>query len=635
MPMDPNVRKLLDDQLDVTTLSDDALARLQSAITREFNKLDSTDPSEDNLTTMEALADCARVAGDETTARTTASADRAAKAATLRSRVLGDDNAGDTAALDNQATPPAPDADGGDGGGRTDDAAGTDDASTTNTKAKAVAASSAPATTSPRVPTRADLAKHRAGLPTGHGGDADAVVAGGALVASADMMGLGHGEAISWKQLSSSMARKIDSLGRGSAEDQHLCASLVWEYPEERKLGDDAWGNYDRLNEFFAVDKIMDETKAMGGMSAVVAAGGVCQPTPVDYNVPVDSVATRPVRDAIPSFQATRGGLRFITPPTFGGVGTNATTVWTAANDALGTPTTPAAKPVQTFACPSATEEFVDAIPTRLQFSNFQARFAPEVVAANTQLALANAARLAEQNLLSKLSARSTIIGAPSVVGSFARDLFALLEVLAQGYRMRNRLPDMFPLRFMAPMWAKGALRTDVLRELAHSGGGTEEDPLAVADERINNLFAVRGIIPNWTIDGLGRSVANSALSATGYDWPDQFFAAPAMSSMLSGAPVPSAANSAVAGTWFPTRLSFFLFAEGTFVFLDGGRIDLGLIRDSVLNATNQYQTFVEPFEGIAKRGYESIQCTVPCGQSLTGNSIAGIAAPAPSALAY
>jgi hypothetical protein len=54
--------------------------------------------------------------------------------------------------------------------------------------------------------------------------------------------------------------------------------------------------------------------------------------------------------------------------------------------------------------------------------------------------------------------------------------------------------------------------------------------------------------------------------------------------------------------------LSWLLFVTGAFQFLDGGRLDLGVVRDSVLDSTNDYETFVEPFEGIAFRGNEVYQ---------------------------
>ena len=74
-------------------------------------------------------------------------------------------------------------------------------------------------------------------------------------------------------------------------------------------------------------------------------------------------------------------------------------------------------------------------------------------------------------------------------------------------------------------------------------------------------------------------------------------------------------------------QLVWFLFVEGTFQFLDGGRLDLGVVRDSILDATNDYETFTEVFEGLAFRGVEAyqVQSTVkPSGASATTAALSG-----------
>jgi hypothetical protein len=60
----------------------------------------------------------------------------------------------------------------------------------------------------------------------------------------------------------------------------------------------------------------------------------------------------------------------------------------------------------------------------------------------------------------------------------------------------------------------------------------------------------------------------------------------------------------------FPSTFDWFLFAEGTFLFLDGGTLDLGIIRDSTLVGTNDYKMFLETFENVAKVGIESLKIT-------------------------
>jgi hypothetical protein len=65
-------------------------------------------------------------------------------------------------------------------------------------------------------------------------------------------------------------------------------------------------------------------------------------------------------------------------------------------------------------------------------------------------------------------------------------------------------------------------------------------------------------------------------------------------------------ANSAIPG--FIDRIDAVLFVEGEWLYLDGGILDLGLVRDSTLNAKNRYRTFMETFEGVAFKGVETLR---------------------------
>jgi hypothetical protein len=60
----------------------------------------------------------------------------------------------------------------------------------------------------------------------------------------------------------------------------------------------------------------------------------------------------------------------------------------------------------------------------------------------------------------------------------------------------------------------------------------------------------------------------------------------------------------------FPDSFDWYLFAEGSFLFLDGGTLDLGIIRDSTLVGTNDYKMFIETFENVAFVGIESLKIT-------------------------
>ena len=58
----------------------------------------------------------------------------------------------------------------------------------------------------------------------------------------------------------------------------------------------------------------------------------------------------------------------------------------------------------------------------------------------------------------------------------------------------------------------------------------------------------------------------------------------------------------------FPDTVVWYIFPEGSFLFLDGGTLELGIVRDSTLNNTNDYRIFGESFEQVAFVGPESLE---------------------------
>jgi hypothetical protein len=131
------------------------------------------------------------------------------------------------------------------------------------------------------------------------------------------------------------------------------------------------------------------------------------------------------------------------------------------------------------------------------------------------------------------------------------------------------------------PVWFQNLLRADVML-----GGDDIAAAMAIADAQIEGWFRARGLSITWALDG-----------EAGQDY--------------SGLTRPyDAAGGGIA--LFPANMIWYLFAEGTFAFMDGGTLDLGLVRDSVLNAANDYQLFVETWENVVKFGLESYRITTP-----------------------
>jgi hypothetical protein len=65
--------------------------------------------------------------------------------------------------------------------------------------------------------------------------------------------------------------------------------------------------------------------------------------------------------------------------------------------------------------------------------------------------------------------------------------------------------------------------------------------------------------------------------------------------------------------------VQWFLFPPGSWLFLDGGELDLGIVRDSTLSATNDFESFAETWEAAAFVGSESLAVTSTVCPSVRG----------------
>ena len=142
------------------------------------------------------------------------------------------------------------------------------------------------------------------------------------------------------------------------------------------------------------------------------------------YTQEVLASGARPVRDASVRFQADRGGVRLMPPPTLADV-ESGVGVWTNANDI--TPSSPSTKPIVTMTCPSEVETIVQAITARLKMGNFRERFGSEQVAAWMRELLAEQARIAEQQLLGKMISEAPACS-PDIVLGAARYILVVMD---------------------------------------------------------------------------------------------------------------------------------------------------------------------------------------------------------------
>ena len=590
------------DQL--SELSDDQVAELQSSIVREFEMVEGQEPSPEVVDAMTSLADMLDTVTGETKRREAAKEELAARAAEATSRVEaanGDEEmmtedtpveeapveeapVEEAPAMEEEAEEETPAAEASmqkadeeeeDDEKKKEYSSETADASTTQVEGSELSTENTPIEETPTVEEvpQEEQAPVTAAAEESFAAPADRQpvievreTAKVAITAGADIPGYTAGTSITdMSEVAQAMEKRIHSLRRvnGGDGEQHIVASITTEYPEARTLSTNPEENQAKIN-------------AVVGQEALVASGGHAAPFEVKYDIFAQgSTTVRPLRDSLPKFQADRGGVRFVTPPSYAaGTYANAVGVWTSANDSAETPS-PSAKLSLTVTAAAEQTAQTDAVTLQLQFGNLMTRAYPELIARHNELALVQHAREAEENLVSQINTASTAVTTTNLIG-FGRDFLVQIRRAAVAYRSRHRIDPNTQLQAVIPFWVYDAMAADLT--LSMPGDGT----LSVSKAEIDGYLANSNVSITPVMDNTNSTSPSSVFGSQG----------------------------ATALLEFPDSFKWFLFAEGTFLYLDGGTLDLGIIRDSTLVGTNDYKMFIETFEGIAKVGIESLAIT-------------------------
>lgn len=440
-----------------------------------------------------------------------------------------------------------------------DDAADGDDAEAEGEEAE----EEAPATASaPAVTAAATVRVYRRPAPPSPERHAVEESTETALVAASGVEGVRAGTKLDRITLAESM---IEAVKRRARPQKHehgtlekvLIASAEYDFPAERRLHpNDIEGNNSKIrgigNPFLGVES----------QQALVASGGLCAPLTPLYDIPDFAVTDRPVRDSLPSFQAERGGVSVPSVSTIGSITTAITTI-EEDEDALGG--TFATKSCQDLTCPTWTDVAVGIISHCREYGNLNARAWPEGLAHENNLTMAAHARTAETRLLDRIKTLSINVTTPDVYSS-THDLIYAITRAAAGIRYRLRLGAGAPaLRALLPAWVPGMLVADV--------AATQFDRFKSQQDMVAILRGA-GITPSFYLDDVTGGTS-------------QGFAAETASALDD----------------FPDVIQWALYVEGEFLHLDGGTLELGIVRDSTLNSTNDYQVFGETFENVARVG--------------------------------
>lgn len=401
--------------------------------------------------------------------------------------------------------------------------------------------------------------------------------AGMVLRASAGLESVGEGKSLDEEALNRALVEKIVrtvATPHGSSERVVVARGEIASVPEFRQLvGDGNDTDRRKIEALVASAKkhgVGYDGEDWGAAEALTASGGICAPVTPYYQLAYVSTMQRPVRDSLVGFIAERGGIRYVPPPYLGQITTGVGIV-TAAQDKAGGST--GTKSCQTLICPDSVEVDVDSIFHCFQGGNLGQRAFPEQASQFSSLILTQHARVAETNLLNKIKAGSTAVtGQNTVLGAISSLLNDILTAAA-AYRSNNRMMDDAPLQVILPAWTGDLLLIDLIQSqfgrFAYNQAGLEA------------LFDTFNIRVTYTLDG--------PTDGLGQVLPRQ----------TAGAMTP-----------LPTHVEWALFHPGAWLFVDSGVLELGIVRDSVLNASNSYQVFGESWESAAGIGVQSLWVT-------------------------
>lgn len=329
------------------------------------------------------------------------------------------------------------------------------------------------------------------------------------------------------------------------------------------------------LDQAAAWDAIAEGSKP----NALTASGGWCAPSQIVYDLFETECETgADSLYSLPTFRVTRGGIRWPVyiphddsfDPGF---------VWTEANDIAATSGSPT-KPCVTIPCPTFSESRLDATGLCVTAGNLMDRAYPEQV----RWFLNRAIRAYERN--SSIRQLNLVLGdvvpvsAPASFGAISALLSSLL-LQAVDFRAANGLCLGQMLDVVLPGWTLDILRADV---------GRQEGTFSFGNLPTN------ANVTSW-LESVGLTV-----SFVNY-WQT-----------ITGAPA----------TQWPAQIQYLLGYPGSYVRFDQGRLDIGVIRDSVLNATNDYTAvWFEEFYSVGRRGPQSRLVTVPlCANGEVGGRV-------------
>lgn len=392
------------------------------------------------------------------------------------------------------------------------------------------------------------------------------------LVASANIPGFVQGgqiESIEDLGLAFHKRAKMMSIGRDGTSEQIPIASLQREY------------NY-TLDERSTIEDMQRVLEAATDEDVLVAAGGWCAPSEISYDF-YNIVCEDGMWD-VPTIGLSRGGTSYPISPSFGDLAGQSGIVWTwtEQDDIDAIDSASIVKPCVRLECPDFIERRKDCDGFCVTAGNLVDYAYPELVANWLRLVMAIRAHATNARLLDIAingGGSGDDIGPALPVdhrglnGDTTAKLLTSIELSITDYREKFAMCDDAVLEGVFPRWAQMVIRADLANR-------NDMEFLAVTDGMIADWFNVRDVRAQFVGDWQVRN---------------------------AGLP-----GDATALTELPAEMDYLLYPAGTYVRGNGMTLDLGVVRDSVLNETNDHTAaWTEECYALLKPGHESRLVTV------------------------
>ncbi len=359
----------------------------------------------------------------------------------------------------------------------------------------------------------------------------------------------------------------------GGERQQIPIATTDWAY-DERVGGSDVEAN---MAIFSGAQNSYTDAQ-----ETLVAAGGPCAPLMPTYEFFECFSPQRPVEAGMPVVGAVRGGIRYLNPVPMNAESAAAITSFTAAQSKL--------KPGDVgyldknctrVTCPTETEVTVGPVSWCVTFDNLNYRVFPEQVANMLRRVQAEFSKAKEIRYLNRLDslAGAAVNVATAQANPFgaARSMFRDLVVAGHNYRKRNNMNRDALLDVWLPDVVEDILAIDMVNDFEMGGMGS--------------------IIGGPTGNLAEALVRRARLNVNWYYYDG------------TNAGFPSVFHGQAKNTWNPLPKTFrsYMYAPGSVVRLDGGQLDLGVVRDTVTAARNDLELFAEQWIEVAHVGCEIV----------------------------